>query len=106
VHSTSSACQVDQRCGDQHAESHAAGAYHAVGKADSGGVTARVQVKQRGAGRTKCEPRSQSLHGAGDKQPRDRVGEHEQDRRADQHPERRNQHRTAANLIRDPAGEE
>jgi hypothetical protein len=63
--------QLDQRRRDEHAESQAAGAGDAVGKADADGVAPRMELKQRGAAGAEERARRQALEGAGDEQPHD-----------------------------------
>jgi hypothetical protein len=59
-----------------------------------------MQFKQRGAGSAEREARSQTLNRAGREQPRNGVGEHEHDCRPHQRGESEQQHRAAADLVR------
>jgi hypothetical protein len=65
-----------------------------------------MQVEQRGAGGGERQPGRQTLEPAGDEQPHDRVGDHVQEGRHEQRPQRREQHRPAADLVGDPARED
>jgi len=63
--------QLDQRRRDEDTKADAAGAGHAVGQPDAGGIAPRVQVEERGARRTQRQAGREALQAACDEQPRD-----------------------------------
>ena len=98
--------ELDERRGDEDAEPETGRRRDAVRQPDARRVAARVEVEQRRARRAQRGAGREALHAAGDEEPGGRVGEHEQHRRARERRERDEQHRPAADLVGDPAGEE
>ena len=98
--------ELDERGGDEHAEARAAGARDAVGQPDARRVAARVQIEQRGAGGAERGAGRQPLHAAGDEEPDDRVGEHEEHGGRHERAERGEQDRPAADLVGHAPGEQ
>ena len=98
--------QLDDRSAHQYAQPHARGAHDTVGQPDPRRIAPRVQVEQRGTCGAEREPRGQPLHAARGEQPRDGVGDHEEERRGHQRSQRDEQHRPPPDLVRHAAGEQ